>query len=45
MMDSRLRTFLYFEVCFYIALLSLEVNQFEQVWRKKNRHLLKSILK
>jgi len=41
-MDSHRRIFLYFEAFFYFALLFLEVNQFEQVWRKK-KNLLKSI--
>ena len=42
-LDSRRRIFLHFEVYFYFALLSLEVNQFEQTWKKKTEHLLKSI--
>ena len=39
----RRRIFLQFEVHFYFALLFLEVNQFEQIWRKKTQHVLKSI--
>ena len=40
--DSCRRIFLHFEVYFYFALLFLEVNQFDQIWREKNI-LLKSM--
>ena len=42
LLDSHRRICLHFEVYFYFALF-LEVNQFEQVWRKKTEHLLQSI--
>ena len=38
-LDSSRRIFLHFEVYFYFALLFLEVNQFEQIWRKKKLNI------
>ena len=35
-LDSHRHIFLHFEVYFFFALLLLEVNQYEQIWRKKN---------
>ena len=37
--DSSRRIFPHFEVYFYFALLFLEVNQFEQIWRKKKLNI------
>ena len=42
-LDSLRYIFLHFEVYFYFAFLFLEINQFEEIWRKKTEHLLKSI--
>jgi len=35
-LDSRRRISLHCEVYLFFALLFLEVNQFEQIWREKN---------
>ena len=34
-LDSRRRILLHFQVYFYFAVLLLEVNEFEQIWREK----------